>query len=92
MFVLLCENVAILADGVLYGVFYAEINFAHLKRKQMTESCAVVSQCFIYPFVTFLHFSLIDLFSLFYIQKRGRDQDEKPKHFFIVIYVIVINT
>ena len=38
MFVLLCENAAMLADGVLYGVFHAEINFAHLKRKQMKEA------------------------------------------------------
>ena len=33
MFVLLCENASILADGVLYGVFYAEINFTLLKFK-----------------------------------------------------------
>ena len=38
MFVLLCENATILADGVLYGMFYAEINFALLKRKQMKEA------------------------------------------------------
>ena len=38
MFVLLCENVTILVDGVLYGVFYAEINFALLKKKQMKEA------------------------------------------------------
>ena len=38
MFVLLCVNATILADGVLYGVFYAEINFALLKRKQMKEA------------------------------------------------------
>ena len=38
MFVLLCVNATILADGVLYGVFYAEINFALFKRKQMKEA------------------------------------------------------
>ena len=36
MFVLLCENMTILAYGVLYGMFYAEI--ALLKRKQMKEA------------------------------------------------------
>ena len=38
MFVLLCENATILADGVLYGRFYDEINFALLKRNQMKEA------------------------------------------------------
>ena len=37
-FYILCENAAMLADEVLYGVFFAEINFAHLKKKQMKEA------------------------------------------------------